>query len=434
MKRIYLFVVVCSCIIFFNSCSQSGKMGIDTSSLINVAQQKKSLLFGFDLDKYEAVYDTVRKGWTWNDLFAAFDVDQYKVNKTVQRLKDSLIGLKYMIAGKPFVLFKKKDEGSSVPTHLVYEPDAFTYILFNFENETIDIKKDYRPVETKERTITGVIEKNSNLSVELNKNFDSYSMTTSLSSALEGIYAWSVDFFRLQENDKFVVVFDEKCINGKPYTVDQIKYAWFEHSGEGLYAFYYNDSTQDVSGFYNELGNAMKRRFLQAPVEYSRISSPYDLHRFHPILKTDRPHLGTDYAAPTGTPIHSTADGIIEIAGHTWGNGNYVKVRHNATYETQYLHMSKIGAGIKHGVHVKQGEVIGYVGQTGLATGPHVCYRFWKNGKQIDPRSEKFTKTEPMKEEVKPEYLEYIVPLKKYLDKSILELKQSTPKESEPVI
>lgn len=427
MKRIYTVVVVCTCIALFNSCSQTQKAEIDTSALINIVQPQKSLLFGFDLDQYEVVFDTVRKGWTWNDLFASFDVEQYKINNTVKRLRDSLIGLKYMKVGKPFAMFINKGKGSHVPTHLVYQPDAFSYILFNFENDSIDIKKDFRPVETKERMISGVIEKNSNLSVELNKNFDSYQMTTSLSSELEGIYAWSVDFFRLQANDRFVVVFDEKCVDGKAYTVDRIKYAWFEHSGEGLYSFYFSDTAQGVSGYYNELADAMKRPFLQAPVKFSRISSPFNMGRFHPILKTRRPHLGTDYAAPTGTPIHSTADGTVEIAGHTRGNGNYVKIRHNATYETQYLHMSKFEPGITHGVYVKQGDVIGYVGQTGLATGPHVCYRFWKNGRQIDPRSEKFTKTEPMKEAVKPEFLEYIVPFKTNLDEAISKFKTSEP-------
>ncbi len=427
MKRIVLFVVVCISIALFYACSQSQNAEIDTTGLVKIKKPQKSLLFGFDLSQYEVAYDTVQQGWTWNDLFAAFDVEQYEINKTVQRLKDSLIGLKYMVAGKPFAMFTKKDEKNDAPTHLVYQPDAFSYILFNFENDSIAIKKDYRPIETKERMISGVIEKNSNLSVELNKNFDSYQMTSSLSSALEGIYAWSVDFFRLQANDKFVVVFDEKCVDGKPYTVEQIKYAWFEHSGEGLYAFYYSDTARGVSGYYNELADAMKRPFLQAPVKFSRISSPFNMGRFHPILKTRRPHLGTDYAAPTGTPIHSTADGTVEIVGRTRGNGNYVKIRHNATYETQYLHMSKFEPGIKRGVYVKQGDVIGYVGQTGLATGPHVCYRFWKNGRQIDPRSEKFPKTEPMKKEVKPDYLKFIAPLKKSLDETISEFKVEPP-------
>lgn len=427
MKKIVLFVVVCIGILFFNSCSQTQKAEIDTSALTKVIQPKKSLLFGFDLAQYDVTYDTVQKGWTWNDLFASFDVEQYTINNTVKRLKDSLIGIKYMKEGKPFVMLKKKDQKDAAPTHLVYEPDPFSYVLFHFENDTVDIKKDYRPVETKERMITGVIEKNSNLSVELNKNFDSYQMTTALSSSLEGIYAWSVDFFRLQANDKFVVVFDEKCVNGVPYTVDKIKYAWFEHSGEGLYSFYYSDTSQEVSGYYNELADAMKRPFLKAPVKFSRISSPFNMGRYHPILKTRRPHLGTDYAAPSGTPIHATADGTIKIVGRTRGNGNYVKMRHNATYETQYLHMSKFESGIKRGVYVKQGDVIGYVGQTGLATGPHVCYRFWKNGRQIDPRSEKFTKTEPMKKAVKPEYLKYIVPFKKNLDEAIATFEDPEP-------
>lgn len=155
------------------------------------------------------------------------------------------------------------------------------------------------------------------------------------------------------------------------------------------------------------------------------------MNRFHPIYKTRKPHLGTDYAAPTGTPILATADGTVSRASRSRGNGIYVKLKHNKVYDTQYLHMSKIADGIRPGVRVKQGQVIGYVGSTGAATGPHVCYRFWKNGRQINHRSEKFPKSEPMKEEVLPEYMKYIEPLKKQLDDEIKTLKDYTPDENE---
>jgi len=245
---------------------------------------------------------------------------------------------------------------------------------------------------------------------------------------MEGVLAWSVDFFKLQAGDRYVVHYNEKRVEGVPYAVDQIKYIWFEYSGEGLYAFHFQDTANNVSGFYDEEGHEMKRPFLMSPVKFSRISSSFNRNRFHPIYKTRRPHLGTDYAAPTGTPILATADGQVSRASRSRGNGIYVKLHHNSTYDTQYLHMSKIADGIRSGVRVTQGDVIGYVGSTGAATGPHVCYRFWKNGRQINHRSEKFPKSEPMEEEVKPKYLEFIAPFKKQLDQEI----QTLPTLQEP--
>jgi murein DD-endopeptidase MepM/ murein hydrolase activator NlpD len=149
----------------------------------------------------------------------------------------------------------------------------------------------------------------------------------------------------------------------------------------------------------------MKRMFLKAPVKFSRISSRFNLKRFHPVTKSVKAHLGTDYAAPYGTPILATADGVVEDARFKQYNGNYVKIRHSGQYKTQYLHMSKIAKGIRPGSRVKQGDVIGYVGSTGLATGPHVCYRFWKDGKQVDPLKQKLTFEEPLPAKYKTAFL-----------------------------
>ena len=160
----------------------------------------------------------------------------------------------------------------------------------------------------------------------------------------------------------------------------------------------------------------MKKEFLKAPVKFSRISSHYSLNRFHPVTKEWKAHLGTDYAAPFGTPIMATADGIVEDACFKQYNGNYVKIRHNGQYKTQYLHMSKIAKGMHPGARVKQGEIIGYVGATGLATGPHVCYRFWKDGQQVDPLHQKLTFADPMPVKYKGDFLAKIKPVKERMD------------------
>ncbi|RFC55595.1 peptidoglycan DD-metalloendopeptidase family protein [Brumimicrobium aurantiacum] len=422
MKSFHFAFLFFTLLFFTNSCSQSKKVEVEDITLEDTVFVEEDLTFGFDLDEYIVKYDTVEQGWTWNNLFEDFDINQYTINTTAERLKDSLIDMKYILAGKPFMTLKSKKDTSNAPKYLVYEPDVFSYVTFDFNSDSVGIRKEERPIEIQEKMVSGRIEKNSNLSVELGKNFDNYMMTAAISDAIEGVYAWSVDFFKLQAGDKFVVYYDEKSVDGVPYSVDKIKYVWFEHANEGLYAFNFTDSTGEVSGYYDDKANEMKRPFLMSPVKFSRISSSFNMNRLHPIYKTRRPHLGTDYAAPTGTPILATADGTISKASRSRGNGIYVKIRHNKTYDTQYLHMSKIANGIRPGVRVKQGDVIGYVGSTGAATGPHVCYRFWKNGRQINHRSEKFPKSEPMKEEVKPEFFEYIKPLKEKLDLERLKL------------
>lgn len=411
-------------VLSFISCGDAKKA--DTEGNENkkdtLVVENKNVRFGFDLDNYEVFHDTIQHGWTLSHVLSPFGIDQFTINTAAAKAKDSLIGLNYVLTGKAFTVLTAKGDTSKTAKYVVYEPDVFSYITFDFTKDSVEIFKKNRPTEIHEKTITGMIYPNSNLSVELNKSFETYAMTASLADAIEGVFAWSIDFFKLQAGDRYAVVYDEKSIDSVAYSIDKINYVWFEHAGEGIYAFYFKDSTGTVEGYYDEKGREMKRPFLMSPVKFARISSSFNRNRFHPIYKTRRAHLGTDYAAPTGTPILATADGNVTKASRSRGNGIYVKLRHNSTYETQYLHMSKIATGIHPGIRVKQGQVIGYVGSTGAATGPHVCYRFWKNGKQINHRAEKFPKSEPMKEELIPTYLKYIEPLKKQLDEEISQI------------
>jgi murein DD-endopeptidase MepM/ murein hydrolase activator NlpD len=197
--------------------------------------------------------------------------------------------------------------------------------------------------------------------------------------------------------------------------LDDIDAALFKHAGDDYYAFQFGkDTTGTFDKYYNSQGESLQSFFLKAPLNFTRISSRYQRRRFHPVQRRWKAHKGTDYAAPTGTPIWTTADGTVIRSGYTSGNGNYVKVRHNGKYTTQYLHMTKRNA--RRGDHVKQGDIIGYVGSTGLATGPHVCYRFWVHGRQVDPFKQDLPSSEPLPNSLKPEYFEHIKPLKKELD------------------
>ena len=271
--------------------------------------------------------------------------------------------------------------------------------------EIIDI-----PTTTRPKELGGVI--NSSLWATIEEE----GSTGELTMDLANIFAWSINFYRIQAKDSIRVLFDEIVAkNGEILGVTNVSAVKFSHFGKPYYAFAYEDEVNGTQ-YYDEEGNTMKQMFLQAPVKYSRISSRYTHSRRHPVTGENKPHLGTDYAAPTGTPILATANGVVEAKGYTSGNGNYVKIKHNNTYSTQYLHMSKFADGIQRGTPVQQGQVIGYVGSTGLATGPHVCYRFWKNGKQINPYSEIGKESLPMPSDQIQEYLEYIQPLKEKLD------------------
>ena len=231
------------------------------------------------------------------------------------------------------------------------------------------------------------------------------------------IYAWTIDFRRLQKGDRFKVIYTDKYIDDSIYVgVHNVKAAYFEHNGDSLYAFEFEtDSINGIIDYFNEDAKNLRRAFLKAPVQFSRISSRYNLKRriAHYGYRV-KAHRGTDFAAPNGTPIMATANGTVIKSAYARGNGKYVKIRHNATYETQYLHMSR--REVKVGEFVKQGDVIGRVGNTGSSSGNHVCYRFWKNGKEVDPFKQELPEAKPISDSLKVKYLEYIKPTKQRLD------------------
>ena len=227
------------------------------------------------------------------------------------------------------------------------------------------------------------------------------------------IFGWQVDFQRLQKGDKFKLIYEEAQVEGISVGIKQINGIYFEHSGSPYYAFPF-DQGEGVD-YFDEEGKSLRKALLKYPIEFTRISSRYTMNRFHPVQKRWKAHLGTDFAAPTGTPIRTVGDGVVEEAQYKSNNGNYVKVRHNGTYTTQYLHMSKIAEGVRAGTRIKQGQTIGYVGSTGLATGPHLCYRFWRNGVQVDALRVELPPSQP----VKKDYLEEFEKVKQELTKKL---------------
>ena len=385
--------------------------------------------YGFNLESFQVKRDTVKANWTMSHMFAPYGISQFDINIAAEKAADSLVGLRYVKEGTPFIILSSLGDTSQNAEYIIYPQSIVDFVVFDFR-DSVRVEKRSKPNEVKEQMLSGEIIKNSNLTFALDQQLKDINMTGELAEYMAGVFAWSIDFFRLYPGDEFKVIYNEKSVEGIPYGIDGISSIWFKHQGREFYAFRYAlDAEGKKMGFFNEDGKEMRRPFLMAPVKYSRISSGYSGRRFHPVQKRWKAHLGTDYAAPTGTPIVSTADGTVIAASYNSGNGNYVKIKHNQTYSTQYLHMSGFAKGIRKGVYVEQGQTIGYVGSTGLATGPHVCYRFWKNGKQINHRAEKVPSSIPMDDSLLPSYMKFIQPIRAKMDAMRITpyIKEGTP-------
>ena len=359
------------------------------------SQDKKYLtdpcvvLYNICTEDYIVHRGELESGQTLGAVLYLNHIDHGRIDQIVRASK-GIFDFRKAKAGKKFTVLCSNDSIEKAQ-YFIYEMSSIDYVVFDIR-DTIDVFLGQKEVEVKIREASGQIESSLWNSLVENK------MSPALVMELSSIYAWTIDFFRIQKGDYYKVVYEEKYVEKEFIGIGRVYAALFNHANEDFYAFYFEEE-ENYGDYFDEEGAALRKAFLRAPLNYSRISSSFSKRRKHPVTGRIKAHLGTDYAAPTGTPILSTANGTVTEARYKRNNGNYVKVRHNSTYSTQYLHMSKIKSGIRPGVYVKQGEVIGYVGSTGLATGPHVCYRFWKNGRQVDPYKQKLPPSKPVKKE-----------------------------------
>jgi murein DD-endopeptidase MepM/ murein hydrolase activator NlpD len=324
--------------------------------------------FGLPTDSFTVIENTVQK----NDFLATI-LQQYHVeNITIANLAQKsrpVFDVRRITAGSDYTIFCTKDSVQKA-VYFVYQPNAIDYIIYDLR-DSITITRGKREVTTRIQTASGII------SSSLYEALEVAGTDPALAMKLADIYAWSIDFYSIQQGDFFKVVYEQRYVKDEPVEPGQVKSAIFSHAGDTFYAFYYEPDSLNAGDYYDENGKSLRKAFLKAPLKFSRITSRFTMKRFHPVQRRWKAHLGTDYGAPSGTPIISTGNGVVIESTFNRNNGNYVKVRHNNTYTTQYLHMSR--RAVKRGQHISQGQVIGYVGSTGLATGPHVCYRFWKN-------------------------------------------------------
>ena len=345
--------------------------------------------YGILVDTFNVAEEIVNEGQTLGEILYFNHIDHPQIAEIVNKSK-GIFDVRRVNSGQKYTLINSNDTLSEL-CYFIYEENATDYIVFDFVNG-INIYRGKKKVKTKLKISQGTI--NSSLS----ETIDKLGISPRVSIKLSEIYAWTIDFFKIQQGDAFKVYYENNYIDGEYIGIGRILAAEFTHKNQKFYSFYYKEN-ENYGEYFDESGRTLRKAFLKAPLDFYRISSRYSRNRKHPVTGQWKGHFGTDYAAPKGTPIMTTANGTIVTASYTRNNGNYVKVRHNGTYSTQYLHMSKIKSGIKKGIYVKQGDIIGYVGSTGLATGPHVCYRFWKNGKQVDPYKQKLPPGDPIKKE-----------------------------------
>ena len=367
--------------------------------------KRPALLYGMVVNDLQIIEDVVKRNQRFTDLFQGYYIPP-NIQQQLSLLSRETFDFRKISTNKKYTLIAEQDSLKSVKA-LVYEPNPIDYYIFHFE-DSMRVEAGHRSVITLEKEVAGVI------GTSLSETIEKLGISNDLTNRFVDIFAWQIDFARLQKGDRFKLFYEENQVDNQSIGVGKILGIYFEHFNHPYYAVPFDQG--DGIDYFDDQQKSLRKALLKYPIEFTRISSRYNLNRFHPVAKVYRAHLGTDFAAPTGTPIRSVGDGTVEEAQYKSNNGNYVKVRHNGTYTTQYLHMSKIATGIHAGMRVRQGETIGYVGSTGLATGPHLCYRFWRNGVQVDALQVELPPSQPIKKEFITQFEEVKLSVIKRLD------------------
>lgn len=365
---------------YFNDSANKGISVRETST--------KHELYGFKISDFKIKTGEITAGMFIGNLFSSHNVPTAQAVEILEK-SEGIFDVRKVKRGQKYYVFYDKEEESKVD-YIVYEQNKTDFVVFNFKDSLSVIPKK-KEVSYKTREISGKIE--SSLWVAMS----GVGANPLLSNDLSEIYAWSVDFFGLQKDDKFKIIYEQKFVDGKYIGDGKIIAAYFEHMGKEIYAIPFEQDS--VLSFFDIDGQSLRKAFLKAPLKYSRISSQFSNARLHPILKIVRPHHGVDYGAPSGTPVYALGDGTVIHAAYSGGAGNYVKIKHNGVYTTGYMHLKGYAPGIRVGTRVSQGQLIGYVGSTGLSTGPHLDFRVWQNGQAINPLKIDAPPVEPVKKE-----------------------------------
>ena len=386
------------CFLFFFallilSCQDKEKPAVVGKKEDTVLVVPPKMYYGIVVDSLEVFEARIKRNQNLADILTPFNVSYEQIHQIAIESK-KVFDVRKLVSGKDYSILHLNDSLKSA-SHFIYRPNPIEYVVYDF-SDSLEIYKAEKPVELVEQTLAGEIESS------FYETMIASGGTAELVDNVVDVFAWKVDFFGIQKGDHYKILYDEKTVDGKPVGIAGIKGAYFDHIGESYYAVAFDQG--DGLDYFEPEGKSLRRNLLKAPLNFTRISSRYSGRRFHPVQKRYKAHLGTDYAAPIGTPIRTVGDGVVLDARYHQYNGNFVKIKHNDNISTQYLHMSKIASGIRRGAKVKQGQTIGFVGKTGLANGPHLCYRFWKNGVQVDALKVDLPAANPVSDSLKLQF------------------------------
>lgn len=400
-QSIVVLILLTSCS-FFES-KETSSNDTDLVLLDSLVEIKEVLAldeYGFEKRNEFIKEDRVKRNESLYLILRDLDVSPQKIQE-IERESKGKFSSRRIRPGQRYIAYI--DEESSVLNRLILHDDLLDYVVFDLENE-IEVERGRKEITTKISETSGVI--SSSLYETLLEN----EVDPLLGNKLSEIFGWQIDFFRIYKNDSYKVIYEQKFVDGKPYGVGKILAAEFLHKNKIYEAFYYE--TDDRAGYFDRIGNGVQKALLKAPFTYSqRVSSNFSHSRFHPVLKTRTPHYGVDYAAPLGTPVISVGDGVVVESRYRGANGNIVKIQHNSTYTTAYLHLNGFAKGIKKGKRVKQGQVIGFVGRTGRVTGVHLDYRVYKNDQPVNPLT---IELPPSKAITKKEKKDFLLEVERY--------------------
>lgn len=385
---IFLFLIILT-----NSCKHTrivdtGVVQSDTDSVGTMVVRAPNLIFGINADSFDQISGHIKQNGFISDILRKHGVKMKEIDQALKNSK-SVFDVRKIRSGNDYILFCDRDSIARA-RYLVYEHDPTNFYIFSF-NDSLNITPFRKEIRSEIRYASGTIE-SSMWDAIINGG-----LHKSLANGLSEIFAWTVDFFGLQKGDKFKVIYEEIYIDDKMLTTGRIYGAQFIRSGSSVTAIPFVQAGKE--SYFDVNGTSLKKAFLKAPLQFSRISSRFSSSRMHPILRIRRPHFGVDYAAPIGTPVHAIGDGRVISATNEDGSGKMVRIQHNSVYSTAYLHLSSFGDHIAPGVWVKQNDIVGYVGSSGLSTGPHLDFRFYMNGSPVDPLKVDAPPVEPVSEE-----------------------------------
>lgn len=346
------------------------------------------LAYGLPADSFVITKGKIQKNAFLGDILENSKLPAQIITK-IEKAAKGIFDFRKIKAGNIFAILRPK-KTENAPSYLVYEHSPTEYYIVEI-TDSVTVQKREKETITYHKNVSGTI------SSSLWNAMEEQKINPQVATELSEIFAWSIDFFGLQKDDAFKIMYDEEYVDSMSVGIGKIHGAWFRHAGKEFTAIPFEQDGKIE--YFDAQGNSLRKAFLKAPLRFSRISSRFTGSRFHPVLQRYTTHYGVDYAAPSGTPVHAIGDGVVISAGWSGGGGNMVKIRHNSVYSTAYLHLKAYGSGIRTGTYVRQGDLIGYVGSTGLSTGPHLDFRVWKNNTPVNPLTLESPSVEPVKKE-----------------------------------